>query len=688
MSTAPEPWEAAIASYLHGERDAGTITALEIGLSHDPRCRIALYEQARMHLALTALLAPVDAEVYAMRVQQIIRLETISGAQRTVDGVLNKLPKRPLPQRQRSASRRPSTRPWIWPLVMAAMAVAVIGGWWLTPTPFVERSPWISVIDGGGEVISAGHRRPLQPGMALRPGDSLRSGPAGVTWQWVADGSRIRVTPQTTLQVTQDGAHRVIVLEHGRLHADIQPPSANVMVTTTIGRIVVEGTRFTATQDSDLLTVAVESGQVRLENLRGSALTVHAGQSARLHRTWSQPARDVDSPVLSAATIHARTAMNLHLPYPTSTYARFSDLVVPALRELGISSVSDGSVNAEFREQIAILGSHGIGLIWRLEAKPGVSPADQIAIMNQIAPLPIAVMGPFQADRPSGFSYDGLHDTPAIHAYFSDVVALMQADPRLRSITIFQPSVHGAEAFDLPASWRSNRECFPGDQMPEIALNELPWMPAVLNQTGYHTGRSMPTDPPGVSEAAAAIYMPRLWFGALARGVEYVGLYELIDWFEDPDVHWVNYGLIRADRNPKLAYTSVARLLRLLHDDGQPTPLRRSVLPCGVGGDTSDLQHLGITWADGREGVALWRARSVYDGATQRDLSVDPTPITLAFVNPVNDLTVIDLGSDDHDLVAPDMQSEWTVPIGAAVVVVTWMPTLSSSPASAPAPTR
>ncbi len=93
MSTAANaPWEAAIASYLHGDRDLSTITALEIGLSQDPRCRVVLCQQLRMHLALTAILGTVDAVVYSTRVQQIIRQESSTGVQRTIDGVIASFP--------------------------------------------------------------------------------------------------------------------------------------------------------------------------------------------------------------------------------------------------------------------------------------------------------------------------------------------------------------------------------------------------------------------------------------------------------------------------------------------------------------------------------------------------------------------------------------------------------------------
>ena len=78
----------------------------------------------------------------------------------------------------------------------------------------------------------------------------------------------------------------------------------------------------------------------------------------------------------------------------------------------------------------------------------------------------------------------------------------------------------------------------------------------MATETGYHTlarpGRA------GVSEAAAAIYIPRLLLNNFAAGVKRTFLYELLDEGMSPHDNEQHWGLVRYDGAPKPAYHTLS----------------------------------------------------------------------------------------------------------------------------------
>ena len=155
-----------------------------------------------------------------------------------------------------------------------------------------------------------------------------------------------------------------------------------------------------------------------------------------------------------------------------------------------------------------------------------------------------------------------------------------------------------------------------------------PGAPVIATETGYNN--SVRRGGAGVSERAAAIYLPRLLLNNFSAGVVRTFLYEFMDSGGDPrdwDSHW---GLLHHDGSPKPAYHSLRALLRAL---GEKVP----VMPCRLDrpprvallGAPPETRSQLFQKQDGSAVLALWRAVPSWDVARGTDLIVAPVPVVV-----------------------------------------------------------
>jgi hypothetical protein len=138
-----------------------------------------------------------------------------------------------------------------------------------------------------------------------------------------------------------------------------------------------------------------------------------------------------------------------------------------------------------------------------------------------------------------------------------------------------------------------------------------PNKPAFLTETGYSTNSF------GTSEAADAVYMPRLFLYNFNHGLALTSKYELLDTsaqsgggdFEG------NFGYIRTNNTPKPAFTAVKNLLALLSDRGPR--FRPGSLGYGLSGNTADVYKVLMQKRDGTYYLAMWVARPMQSAAPQ-----------------------------------------------------------------------
>jgi hypothetical protein len=137
-----------------------------------------------------------------------------------------------------------------------------------------------------------------------------------------------------------------------------------------------------------------------------------------------------------------------------------------------------------------------------------------------------------------------------------------------------------------------------------------PWW---VTETGYHTSPNATENlyQPGVSDAAQAKYIGRIYLDYFRAGIPYTSVYELIDERDDRTNAESNYGILYNDGTPKPAYRALKNLLTLLADRGPP--FEAGSLRYSLGGTTNTVRQLLLEKRDGRFYLVLWNDLSVYD---------------------------------------------------------------------------
>jgi hypothetical protein len=147
-------------------------------------------------------------------------------------------------------------------------------------------------------------------------------------------------------------------------------------------------------------------------------------------------------------------------------------------------------------------------------------------------------------------------------------------------------------------------------------------VPVIASETGYHDATNCPNcGHPPVSQAAEAIYTPRLVLEYAKAGVERTFLYELVDLQPDPgrDDPESNFGLFENDFSYKPVATALKNTIGLLDSPSvsakQPLgyTLSNTADPdgAGTGGAVKDML---MQKADGSWWLALWQDSTVYAG--------------------------------------------------------------------------
>jgi hypothetical protein len=239
-----------------------------------------------------------------------------------------------------------------------------------------------------------------------------------------------------------------------------------------------------------------------------------------------------------------------------------------------------------------------------------------------------------------------------------DMEAIRAAAPFCDMVAIHPYAQHGeepeTEAPYAALSWylRQMRDGF------------KPGAPAMATEAGYNT--LVEPRGAGVSEAAAAIYIPRLLLNNFAAGIRRTFLYELLDEGPDPAEWEQHWGLVRYDGTPKPAYRAVAALLQAL-DASQPGGV---AVAAAFRGAPPEARAMQFRKADGSTIVAIWRAVRCFDAAAARGIAVDPVPLTVVPDRSVSQaaFTVLDGGTAWAEL--PVSNGAIAVPAGAGVVLL------------------
>jgi len=333
-----------------------------------------------------------------------------------------------------------------------------------------------------------------------------------------------------------------------------------------------------------------------------------------------------------------------HLRYTDTSYGRYSDVVEPRLRELGIRNIRDGGNDAAMFEKLNRLANFGIRSTLVMDPRDGITPDNAVELLKKVLPSVRAIEGPNEWDVNSTLTYKGKSFPDGVVDYQTDLYKAVKGDAATSFVSVLAPSMAIPENGSRMASLQSvvdggNMHSYAGGNQPDQDLDTR-WIPdtkkvsgdhaIVATETGWHNAvNDANASQKGVSEEVSSKYIPRLFLEYFNRGVTRTFLYELMDERAKSDME-NNFGLIRADGTPKPAFYALKNLISLLQDP-QGSSASGS-LSYYLTGDTKDVQHTLLKKSNGDLYLVMWLDVTSTDAAVSHK-------VTLNLVTPTQQAT-------------------------------------------------
>ena len=361
----------------------------------------------------------------------------------------------------------------------------------------------------------------------------------------------------------------------------------------------------------------------------------------------------------SAKDFIASAGINTHLGYSQTAYWRDWPMIRDRLLELGVSHIRDGTFPVSYPEVIAptiaarynelnAAGIKGNLLVGHEQAMTPTTLAQRLDwIRANVADFTTSIEGSNEFDTHGG----NAERIQSLRAMQCDIYQRVKADPVLMSKPVIGPSSGNFYSDDIwyneigdlsPCLDKGNLHNYAGADPPHRRLNRdmsvaMSWArstygdkPLWATEFGYWNA----TGPNGVSEAAAATYVPRAFMENFRRGIERSQGYELIDLNTGSDQVIDNYGLLRTDGTRKPAFTALRNLLRIVKDSLPASGQLGFGIVCTANcqyGDpdanpTQDgpIRHVLLKHSTGAYYLAVWSESVVWDPATRRDTPKAP----------------------------------------------------------------
>lgn len=398
--------------------------------------------------------------------------------------------------------------------------------------------------------------------------------------------------------------------------------------------------------------------------------------------------------------------VNVHVYYDDTIYYNYP-LLKAKVQELGMRHVRDG-IDPSHRQwtydRINDLAAAGIkSTLISCRIKPGGwngLDADVADFKNKLRGALDGIEGTNEPDLTGISSW--VNDTRGCQDW---LYRLTRGDTYGAPLTvpIYEPSVTGDRYDELGAmsdrASGGNMHPYPGNQKPSgpshysflRAMAESRQfgfggaaVPVIASESGYHTAINHTGGHRPVSERAAGIYIPRMYFEYAKAGVARTFNYELFDLW--PDAGKTNeqaaFGLYRNDGTAKPAARTI-RNMNLLLDSPADSP--RAALDYSISG-TADPDGSGprgavkdmlMQKADGSYWLALWQDSSVWNGG---DVSNASVTVSVGLPRTMN-LSVY----EPHTGTAPlhsATSSSFNTSVGDEVRLVKLTPSTSTSPCS------
>jgi hypothetical protein len=330
----------------------------------------------------------------------------------------------------------------------------------------------------------------------------------------------------------------------------------------------------------------------------------------------------------------------VHLDYRDTVYSRYNDIIKPRLQELGICHIR-GSVrlkDLETQQKFLDLATIGIKSTLVIDPRRVSSSVKAVKIAKAVTGSIEAVEGANEWDLHSELEYEGKNFPEGVRKFQKKLYAAIKRDPVTVNLAVLSPSVakaHKASELGKVACDRAAIHSYPGGhKVPSSGLEDT-WIPAartlcgykpiVATESGYHNA----TNVYGISEKAAAKYLPRMFLEYFNRGIYRTYSYELIDLKPNPaaDKPEFKYGLLRNDGLPKPAFTTIKNAIALLKDTDESFPLQS--LNYALKGNINNVHHTLLQKHDGTFYLILWQEVLSYNVKKKTDILVSDRSLNL-----------------------------------------------------------
>jgi hypothetical protein len=328
--------------------------------------------------------------------------------------------------------------------------------------------------------------------------------------------------------------------------------------------------------------------------------------------------------------------VNTHLNYFDRIYGNFP-LVEQELKSIGILHLRDGAhlQNDDYNQALYTrwikLGNLGIRFDAVLDPRSNLGPLNA-ALLSRIDALSGHTIESFEG--PNELDISNIKDWPSVDRDFDrELFDSTRSIANASHIKVFGPSLafasHSPQLGDLSEHIDvANIHPYPAGKMPSVVFPEQVDLakvmaggkPIVFTESGYHNALDDHRGQPGVSETAAAKYIPRLFLEDFTHGVMRTYLYEFMDEAPDPgltdaELHW---GLLRADGSEKPAFLAMKNLIAELSDSAEPAQLRH--IDWALSSADPHIHDLLLEKSNGVFDLIFWQEISSYDVPSQTDI--------------------------------------------------------------------
>ncbi len=347
----------------------------------------------------------------------------------------------------------------------------------------------------------------------------------------------------------------------------------------------------------------------------------------------------------SASSFVDSIGLVVHLNYrDTVYYQKYNETIVPKLKELGIHHLRSnvGLKDRETQQKFNDLAA--IGIKSTLVMNPlRETPSEAVEIAKKVPQSIEAVEGPNESDIHANFEYQGLYFPEGTRKYQQDLYSAIKADPATANLEVLSPTLAKPKNISSLGRVDCDRAAihsYPGSgYKPSHGLDNT-WIPSanvvcpgkkiIATETGYHNAVNK-SKISGVSQQAAAKYIPRIFLEYFNRGILRTYNYELIDLKPNPnrDRPNLNYGLLNNDGSAKPAFNSLKNLITLLKEPETNNPIQLQALDYELINATPEIHHTLLQKNDGRFYLILWQEVLSYKVGDQIDLQVPSQSIKL-----------------------------------------------------------